>query len=94
MPLPDNGGAIFENLVVESFSRSSCTVARSRRYTIGVLPRVRSRPCDRDSGQAGFARVKLSETLRPEVAKENHQLSEGFAGKAEQGYVIHPGIWF
>ena len=86
------GGAIFENLVVAEFFK--IFMHRGEEPALYYWRTTAGSEVDlviETQGKLVPLEVKLSETLRPEMAKEIVNFQKDFAGKAEQGYVIHPG---
>ena len=86
------GGAIFENLVVAEFFK--IFMHRGEEPALYYWRTTAGSEVDlviETQGNLVPLEVKLSETLRPEMAKEIVNFQKDFAGKAEQGYVIHPG---
>ncbi len=86
------GGAIFENLVVTEIFKIFIhrgeepalyywRTANGSEVDVVIETQSRLIPLE----------IKLSETLRPEMAKEILSFQQDFEGKAGQGYVIHPG---
>ena len=86
------GGAIFENLVVAEFFK--IFMHRGEEPALYYWRTTAGSEVDlviETQGNLVPLEVKLSETMRPEMAKEIVNFQKDFAGKAEQGYVIHPG---
>ena len=86
------GGAIFENLVVAEFFKIFMhrgeepalyywRTAAGSEVDLVIETQDRLIPLE----------IKLSETPRPEMAKEIFNFQKDLEGKAGQGYVIHPG---
>lgn len=86
------GGAIFENLVVAELFK--IYTHRGEEPALHYWRTAAGSEVDmviETQNQLVPMEIKLSETLRPEMAKEIINFQKDFEGKADQGYVIHPG---
>lgn len=86
------GGAIFENLVVAELFK--IYMHRGEEPTLYYWRTAAGSEVDmviETQDQLLPMEIKLSETPRPEMAKEIINFQKDFHGKAGQGYVIHPG---
>ena len=86
------GGAIFENLVIAEFFK--IYVHRGEEPALYYWRTSAGSEVDlviETQDQLIPIEIKLSETSRPEMAKEIVNFQKDFIGKAIQGYVLHPG---
>ena len=86
------GGAIFENMVIADLYKSF--LHRGEEPPLYYWRTVAGSEVDLIiDTQSGLVpiEIKLSETPRPEMAKELHAFQRDFKKKALPGYVIHPG---
>lgn len=86
------GGAIFENLVVAEFFK--IYIHRGEEPALYYWRTAAGSEVDlviETQDRLIPLEIKLSETPRPEMAKEIVNFQKDFEGKAGQGYVIHPG---
>jgi predicted AAA+ superfamily ATPase len=86
------GGAIFENLVVAELFK--IFMHRGEEPALYYWRTAAGSEVDlvvETQEELVPLEVKLSETPRPEMAKEIINFQKDFEGKAGQGYVIHPG---
>lgn len=86
------GGAIFENLVIAEFFK--IYVHRGEEPALYYWRTSAGSEVDlviETQDQLIPIEIKLSETSRPEMAKEIVSFQKDFEGKAIQGYVLYPG---
>jgi hypothetical protein len=86
------GGAIFENLVVAELFK--IYIHRGEEPALYFWRTAAGSEVDlviETQDRLIPLEIKLSETPRPEMAKEIVNFQKDFEGKAGQGYVIHPG---
>jgi len=86
------GGAIIENLVVAEFLK--IYIHRGEEPTLYYWRTAAGSEVDiviETQEQLVSIKIKLSETPRLEMAKEIVNFQKDFEGKADLGYVIHPG---
>jgi uncharacterized protein len=86
------GGAIFENLVVAEFFK--VYIHRGEEPALYYWRTAAGSEVDlviETQDQLVPIEIKLSETPRPEMAKEIVSFQRNFEGKAGRGYIIHPG---
>ena len=86
------GGAIFENLVIAEFFK--IYVHRGEEPALYYWRTSAGSEVDlviETQDQLIPIEIKLSETSRPEMAKEIVNFLKDFEGKTSQGYVLHPG---
>lgn len=86
------GGAIFENLVISDLYKTY--LHRGEEPSLYYWRTAAGAEVDvLIETQSGLVpiEIKLSETPRPEMAKELLTFRRDFKGKALPGYVVHPG---
>jgi predicted AAA+ superfamily ATPase len=86
------GGAIFENLVITDLYKTFLN--RGEEPPLYYWRTVAGSEVDVViETQFGLVpmEIKLSETPRPEMAREIHAFQRDFKGKAQPGFVVYPG---
>jgi hypothetical protein len=86
------GGAIFENLVIAELFK--IYIHRGEEPAMYYWRTAAGSEVDlviETQNQLMPIEIKLSETPRPEMAKEIVNFQNDFEGRAGQGYIIHPG---